>query len=185
MHAFKKTNGLPRNSCVFGDSVVGSIIITAPLANILFDILFNCIVDLYEIIVRLNPLEQIVIPQTTKYNQRIIIFGKFHIVIVELLLMSVHEMKHRNRAFVYIDVKTGKENKIMEELLKCEEVIEAHLIPGQPYDVLVVVELKRTLLETPHEKVTQFVMECIRKLRDVKDTNTIIPAFSMTKNRNP
>lgn len=97
--------------------------------------------------------------------------------------MSTHEMKGRIRAFVYIDVTPGKEKNFLENLMKHDEVLEAHLISGQ-YDVFAVLEFEiygKGLFTSTHEIITKFMIEKIRKLKDVRDTNTIIPTFSLTK----
>jgi len=97
--------------------------------------------------------------------------------------MSAHEMKGKHRAFVLIDVVPGKEKKVLEKLLKYEEVVEAHLIPGQ-FDVLAVLEIElygRELFVPASESVTKFVINKIRKISGVLDTNTILPSFSKTK----
>lgn len=96
--------------------------------------------------------------------------------------MIAHEMKHESRAFVYIDAKPGKEKKIVEKLLEHDEVIEAHIIVGQEaYDVLILLRIEREIYESPTKTVGEFVIENIRKLGDVRETNTIIPAFSFSK----
>jgi len=71
----------------------------------------------------------------------------------------------------------------MDRLLKYDEVAEVHLIPGQ-YDLLVVLEFElygREIFVSPQEAISKFVIEKIRTLRGVLDTNTIYPTLSMTK----
>jgi len=97
--------------------------------------------------------------------------------------MSTHEMKGRHRAFVFVDVAPGKEKKVLKKLLKYDEVIEGHIITGR-YDVLAVLEFElygREIFSSFQETASKFVVEKIRKLKDVLDTNTIIPSFSVTK----
>jgi len=97
--------------------------------------------------------------------------------------MSAHEMRGIHRAFVFVDVAPGKEKRVLEKLLKYDEVIEAHLISGQ-YDVLAVLEFElygREIFVSAQETISKFVIEKIRKLREVRDTNTIFPSFSITK----
>ena len=72
--------------------------------------------------------------------------------------MSTHVMKSYTRAFIYIDVKPGKEKQLLENILQFDEVLEAHLISGQ-YDVLVVLEVKRGLFDSPREMITNFIIE--------------------------
>ncbi|MFQ5836665.1 MAG: Lrp/AsnC ligand binding domain-containing protein [Candidatus Bathyarchaeia archaeon] len=97
--------------------------------------------------------------------------------------MSAHEMRGSKRAFVFVDVAPGKEKAVLEKLLKYDEVIEAHVITGQ-YDLLAVLEIElrgHGIFASVQKIATNFVVEKIRKLRDVRDTNTIIPSFSVTK----
>ena len=97
--------------------------------------------------------------------------------------MSTHVMKGKKRAFVFINVAPGKEKAFVERLMRYDEVIEAHLMVGE-HDVIAVLEFEvygRALLWSAQEITSQFVLEKIRKLRDVRDTRTIIPTFSVTK----
>jgi len=92
-------------------------------------------------------------------------------------------MRGVHRAFVLVDVAPGKDKKVLEKLLKYDEVIEAHIITGQ-YDVLAVLEFKlygREIFVSAQETVSKFVIEKIRRLGEVRDTNTIHPSFSVTK----
>ncbi len=97
--------------------------------------------------------------------------------------MSTHVMRGRHKAFVFVDVVTGKEKKVLENLLKYDEVVEAHLIPGQ-YDIIAVLEFDlygRSIFSSAQEMISEFVVDKIRKLRDVQETNTLLPTFSLTK----
>ena len=97
-------------------------------------------------------------------------------------MMTVHEMKRETRAFVYIDVNPGKEKEVLDKLLKHDEVIEAHIIAGQElYDVLVLLRIEREVFESPTKKISEFVINTIRQLREVRETNTLIPAISFSK----
>ena len=98
-------------------------------------------------------------------------------------MLSTEVMKGRHRAFVFVDVAPGKDKKVLEKLMKYDEVTEAHIITGQ-YDLLAVLDFElygREVFASFQETVSKFVVEKIRKLRDVRDTNTIIPTFSLTK----
>ena len=92
-------------------------------------------------------------------------------------------MKGRHRAFVFVDVEPGKDEKLLKRLLEYDEVLEAHIITGQ-YDLLVVLEFElygREIFSSFQETASKFVVEKIRNLREVRDTNTIIPTYSATK----
>jgi len=97
--------------------------------------------------------------------------------------MNAQEMRGRHRAFVFIDVAPGRDKAVLKKLLKYDEVVEAHLIAGE-YDVLAVLEFElygREVFASAQEIISDFVIEKIRRLRDVRDTNTIYPTFSMIK----
>lgn len=100
-----------------------------------------------------------------------------------MVKMSTHVMRDKRRVFVFIGVTPGKEKNILENLLKYDEVVEVHYIAGQ-YDVLAILEIElhgKGILFPAQEIITKFVIEKIRKLRYVQDTNTIIPTYSVTK----
>ena len=92
-------------------------------------------------------------------------------------------MKGKHVAFVLVDVAPGRDKKVLEKIMKYDEVVEAHLIAGE-YDILAVLELElygAEIFTSPQEAVSDFVIEKVRKLRDVRDTNTIYPTYSVTK----
>ena len=95
--------------------------------------------------------------------------------------MSAHKMKDRKRAFVFVDVAPGKEKKVLEKLLKYEEVMEAHIITGE-YDLLAVLDIQlRGSGFASVQELAMKIVEKIRKLSDVQDTSTIVPLSSVTK----
>ena len=92
-------------------------------------------------------------------------------------------MKGKHVAFVLIDVEPGRDKRVLDRLMKYDEVVEGHLIAGQ-YDILAVLELElygTAIFTSPQEAVSNFVIDKVRKLRDVRDTNTIYPTYSVTK----
>lgn len=92
-------------------------------------------------------------------------------------------MKGKHRAFVFVDVAPGKDRRVLDKLLEYDEVVEAHVITGQ-YDVLAVLEFElygKEVFASFQETASKFVVERIRRLKDVNDTNTIIPTLSLTK----
>ena len=99
------------------------------------------------------------------------------------------EFKKRNtidldefaRGFVLLKVKPSREEHAMTEVLKINEVTEAHLITGS-YDILTVLEVKKPIVY-PHypAAIADIVIERIRRIRDVQDTETIIPDLSKSK----
>jgi DNA-binding Lrp family transcriptional regulator len=97
--------------------------------------------------------------------------------------MSTQVMKGKRRAFIFIAIAPGNEEAFVERLMRYQEVIETHLMVGE-YDVLAVLEFEvygQAFLWSFQEIVSNFVLEKIRKLKGVRDTNTIIPTRSVTK----
>ena len=97
--------------------------------------------------------------------------------------MSAKVMKGKHRAFVFIDVAPGKDRKVAEKLLKYNEVVEVHMITGK-YDILAVLEFEiygKEIFNSFQETATKFVLDRVRRLGWVEDTNTIIPSLSLSK----
>jgi len=97
--------------------------------------------------------------------------------------MGAKVMKGKYRAFVLIDVSPGKERKIAEKLLKYNEIVEVHLITGE-YDILAVLEFElygKQVFTSFQETASKFVLDKIRRLGFVQNTNTIIPSLSLSK----
>ncbi|MDH5481685.1 MAG: Lrp/AsnC ligand binding domain-containing protein [Candidatus Bathyarchaeota archaeon] len=94
--------------------------------------------------------------------------------------MPVEDLKRTVRAFVLLKVELGKEQKVMEDLLKLAEVKEVHEIPGQ-YDVLVVLDFKRDMLAPSTQKIADFVSGTIGKIHGVHDSDTMMPTRSRVK----
>ncbi len=89
-------------------------------------------------------------------------------------------MKQFTRAFILIQTESMHEKDVIENLLKMDEVIEAHMITGE-YDVLAVVQSKRLFLEADYNVVFNSAIAKVESLPHVLDTNTIIGMASKTK----
>jgi DNA-binding Lrp family transcriptional regulator len=94
--------------------------------------------------------------------------------------MPAEEMKRNERAFIMIEVEPGREDEIMRQLLKFEEVKEAHEITGEK-DILVVLEIEKDIVAPGLEKIANFVTHKVSKINGVRDTETIIPTASWIK----
>jgi DNA-binding Lrp family transcriptional regulator len=94
--------------------------------------------------------------------------------------MPIEEMKRNERSFVLINVEPGREEKVMNELLKFDEVREAHEITGEK-DIIVVLETERDMVAPGSEKIVNFVTHKIAKIHGVRGTDTIIPTTSKIK----
>jgi len=94
--------------------------------------------------------------------------------------MSAREMKRKARAFVLLSVELGKEEEVMEKLLKIGEVKEVHIITGEK-DLIVVLETEREIVVPSSKKITDLISRRIASINGVQDTETIIPTLSKTK----
>ena len=86
-------------------------------------------------------------------------------------------MTQFQKAFVLLKVDPGHETKVVDELLKIEEVEEAHIVPGI-YDVLVVISSKKNVALPGDEKIYWIVLEKINKIKHLRDSQTLIPQYS-------
>jgi DNA-binding Lrp family transcriptional regulator len=95
---------------------------------------------------------------------------------------KAREMKGTYRAFVRVGTYPGKDEEVVEKLLKLEEVLEVHFISGD-YDLLAVVEVsvRGRPIFTPFQDITQFIIQKIRKIDGIRITNTMMPMRSLTK----
>jgi len=84
------------------------------------------------------------------------------------------------KAFVLIKVVPGHEEEVVDELLKIDEVKEAHIIPGE-WDIIAVVSSEKEIVVPSDEKVYRLVMSKINKIKHIQDTNTMVSQFSRTK----
>jgi DNA-binding Lrp family transcriptional regulator len=91
-----------------------------------------------------------------------------------------NEMKRHVRAFIYLATNLGKEVEVAEALWKLEEVKEVHIIPGR-HDILAVVEVSRHLLEPDSQSIYWFILDRIREISGIADTETLIPIVSMSR----
>ena len=97
--------------------------------------------------------------------------------------MGTKAMRGKYRAFVFIDIVPGKDRKVAERLLENDEVVEVHMITGE-HDLLAVLEFVlygKLIFTSFQETASNFVLNKIRKMGDVQDTNTIIPSLSFSK----
>jgi len=97
-----------------------------------------------------------------------------------MFLTEARPMRQFTRAFVLVQTEPMKEKDVIEELIKMEEVIEAHMITGE-YDVLAVVQVKRLFLEADYDNVFNSAIAKIESAKYVVDTNTIVGMASKTK----
>ncbi len=90
------------------------------------------------------------------------------------------EMKRHVRAFISIATSLGKESAVADALWKLEEVKEVHIIPGRQ-DILAIVEVSRHLLEPDSQSIYWFILEKLKGIPSIVDTETLVPIVSLSK----
>jgi DNA-binding Lrp family transcriptional regulator len=94
------------------------------------------------------------------------------------------QMKGLYHIFILIDTDPTKDIKIEDELIKIPEIAEVHLISGQ-YDILAVADINlqgKAIFSTVQE-LSQDLIQKIRKINGVRDTNTLVPFLSLSKHK--
>jgi len=89
-------------------------------------------------------------------------------------------MKRHVRAFIYLSTSLGKESQVADALWQMEEVKEVHIIPGQ-HDIVAVVDVPRHFLEPDPQSIYWFMLDRIKGIPDIVNTDTLIPILSMSK----
>jgi hypothetical protein len=90
------------------------------------------------------------------------------------------EMERDINAFVLLNVKASREYRIVEKLFALEQVREVHSVHGD-VDVIAKISLKRDLVSSDAEVISDFVHNKIRKIAGVISTQTLIPGYSKVK----
>jgi len=88
--------------------------------------------------------------------------------------------ERRAYAFVFIATKLGKEQEVMNQVMKYNEVAESHLLLGKA-DVLVVLEFEKGIVPPVPERVAKMVTEQIAKIDNILETETLCPIRSLFK----
>ena len=84
--------------------------------------------------------------------------------------------------FIFIDTDPGKDMKVEERLFKLNEIIEVHFVSGQ-YDILAVADINlrgKAIFSTVRE-LSQDLIQKIRNIPGVRDTNSMVPFRSLVK----
>ena len=61
-----------------------------------------------------------------------------------------------------------------------EEVKEVHIIPGRQ-DILAIVEVSRHLLEPDSQSIYWFILDKLKGIPSIVDTETLVPIMSISK----
>jgi DNA-binding Lrp family transcriptional regulator len=95
-----------------------------------------------------------------------------------------HEMKGTYRVFIMLGTHPGHDEKVSKQLLEFNEVTEVHFISGM-FDLLAVVEvsLHGRAIFTTIQEIAQLLIQKIRKIEGVRETNTLLPFRSIIKEK--
>jgi DNA-binding Lrp family transcriptional regulator len=97
-------------------------------------------------------------------------------------ILMAHEMKGTYRVFVMVGTHPGHDEDVAKKLLEFEEIIEVHFISGM-FDLLAVVEvsLRGKAIFTTIQEIAQFIIQKIRRIDGIRETNTLLPLVSLVK----
>lgn len=84
------------------------------------------------------------------------------------------------KAFVLIKTSPGHEREVVDDLMKINDIQEAHVVPGE-WDILAVVNSQKEIVVPSDRKVYDLVMDKIVKIKHVEDTNTMVSQFAKSK----
>lgn len=84
------------------------------------------------------------------------------------------------KGFVFIQCEQSKEKDIINKMLKLPEVVGMHSLFGKA-DLLAELEVEKSFVNPPPQRIATFVEAKISKLQGVLDTDTYVPLDSITK----
>lgn len=90
------------------------------------------------------------------------------------------EMLREITAFVLMNVSVKKDVRLVDKLIKLEEVKEVHSVHGN-VDIIAKIVLKRDLISSDAETIGDFVQNKVRQFSGVLSTQTLIPGYSKVK----
>ena len=129
-----------------------------------------------------DPREQMLNVITGKIRRMALVRDTSTVIPAMSRMREVH-LEHPERrayAFVFISTKLGKEQDVMNEILKCDEVAESHLLLGKS-DVLAVLHFEKGISPSVPERAARIVTEKIAKMDNIVETQTLCPLRSITK----
>jgi DNA-binding Lrp family transcriptional regulator len=86
------------------------------------------------------------------------------------------------KGFVFIQSESGKGKELMTRLLTLPEVVGVHLLFGKA-DVLAEVEVEKSFVNPPPQRIANLVESKIAKFPGVRDTDTYVPVDSIIKQK--
>jgi DNA-binding Lrp family transcriptional regulator len=89
-------------------------------------------------------------------------------------------MTRLQKAFILLKADPGHEKKVLDDLLKIDEITTVHIVPGE-WDLLAEVQVEKEAVAPSDQKVYSVVLDKVGKIKHVKDTNTMVSQFSKSK----
>ncbi len=90
------------------------------------------------------------------------------------------EMKRDIIIFILINVDGTQEQRLLDKLFALPEVVELHSVHGS-IDLVVKAVLRRDLLASDAEVISQFTHSSLRCMKGILSTQTLIPGLSLVK----
>jgi DNA-binding Lrp family transcriptional regulator len=84
------------------------------------------------------------------------------------------------KAFVFVMSEAGKSKELMGKILELPEVLGVYLLFGKA-DVLAELEVEKSFIDPPPQRVATIVETKIAKMHAVHDTDTYVPLESFIK----
>jgi DNA-binding Lrp family transcriptional regulator len=84
------------------------------------------------------------------------------------------------KTFIFVKTSPGREVEVATRLKSIPSIDRVYLIPGE-FDLLAVLDHDSTFDISPETKIAQLLLNSVRKLEHVADTETIIPVESISK----
>jgi len=143
---------------------------------------FDLLVALESEGIDLDPRRQVVEMVVDKVRKLGGIVDTRTIIPIEQQIRPASADKPTVKAFIFIQSEPGKDKELMSKLLSLPEVVGVHLLFGKA-DVLAEVEVEKSFVNPPPQRIANLVETKIAKFQGVRDTDTYVPVDSIT-NRN-
>ena len=130
--------------------------------------------------VDLDPRRQVVEMVVDKVRKLGGIVDTRTILPIEQEVRSISVNRPTVKGFVFIQSETGKGKELMTKLLTIPEVVGVHLLFGKA-DVLAEVEVEKSFVHPPPQRIANLVETQISKFQGVRDTDTYVPVDSIIK----
>jgi DNA-binding Lrp family transcriptional regulator len=141
---------------------------------------FDLLVALESEDIDLDPRRQVVEMVEEKVRKLGGIVDTRTIIPIEQQLRPVAANRPTVKSFVFIQCESGKGKELMAKLLTLPEVVGVHQLFGKA-DVLAEVEVEKSFVHPPPQRVANLVETKIAKFQGVRDTDTYVPVDSITK----